>query len=150
MKRQLSKIPKSLRSSEHAVYLEAEMADNTLPDKLSFFYDTPSDRRTYHADGAQVGVTTSGDVYIAFYIERPWLPKKVVYDWNPPALGEVVEQETETGEAPGVFWIREIQASFIINPNRTTAIMQSLAKAVEIGKQQQDAVEKAAKEAAPK
>jgi hypothetical protein len=90
---------------------EPTPAKENEPASVTFFFEKTNDFRTAHADGVLGSMTPTGQVFLAFYVERAPIPKTVVHAVNPDStLGEV---KSVTGKQ-GVY--REIQSAVILTP----------------------------------
>lgn len=68
-------------------------ADNTV----AFDYIKTAQFRSIHADGAIGGITPNGNIHLAFYSERPAIPRRVVQRVTPSgALGDEVQERRES------------------------------------------------------
>jgi hypothetical protein len=76
--------------------------------------------RVVHADGAVGGVTPSGNLNIAFYSERPAIPRMMVHKRNEDGtLGDPLPEQTIV--RPGI--IREMDVDVVIRPEAVDALV---------------------------
>jgi hypothetical protein len=69
--------------------------------------------RVIHADGVIGSVTPSGNVHVAFFSERPAIPRMMVHARNPNGtLGDPIPEQTLV--RPGV--IREMDVDVVLSP----------------------------------
>jgi hypothetical protein len=103
------------------------------PQSITFVYKERSDYLTSHADGAQVGTTPQANIYMGFYLERPWNPTKVTHSLlTSGQLGGVTTQEGEAGaRASEPTLIRELQTGVVLSVTTAKQILQSLKQAIE-------------------
>jgi hypothetical protein len=79
--------------------------------------------RVIHADGAIGGVTPSGNVHIAFFSERPAIPRMMVHKRDPNGtLGQVIPEQTVL--RPGV--IREMDVDVVLSPGAVDELIKWL------------------------
>lgn len=82
------------------------------PTNVVFEYIKSQHFRVIHADGAIGGITPSGNVHVAFYSERPAIPRMMVHEANPDgSLGKLLPEQTV--KRPGV--IREMDVDVVLN-----------------------------------
>lgn len=78
---------------------------------VTFFFEKTSSFQTLHADGVLGSLTPSGQVFLAFYVERSPIPKTVIC---PVENGEVGEPSEIAGKK-GIF--REIHSAIVLSPS---------------------------------
>lgn len=87
-----------------------EKSNPLLP--VRFNTEKDAEFRTYYADGAWGMVNNSGTIILSFYVERPPLPKSVIYQQN--EKGEVTLSNPEDGpieSAKELIGVRDYQAA---------------------------------------
>jgi hypothetical protein len=96
------------------------MPDEKLP-TVVFNFEKSSGYATHHADGVLGGTTPSGDVFFAFYVERPVIPKLFEQELHPDGkLGKLVKVEGREG----IF--REIQTGVVLSREAATVLRQRI------------------------
>jgi hypothetical protein len=79
--------------------------------------------RVVHADGAVGGVTPSGNLHIAFFSERPAIPRMMVHRRNENGtLGDLLPEQTVV--RPGM--IREMDVDIMIQPHAVGSLIKWL------------------------
>jgi len=88
-------------------------------DKIKFYYVKSNHFKSFFANGAYGGLGPNGLINIAFYIERPAIPKAIVHDLEPDGkLGKEITSERE-GKS-GV--IREVDCNIMMDLNTAKTI----------------------------
>jgi hypothetical protein len=91
--------------------------------EITFEYIKSNLFRVIHADGAIGSVTPSGNLHIAFFSERPALPRLMVHKRDSAGtLGPPVPERTEV--RAGV--IREMDVDVVLSPIATDALINWL------------------------
>lgn len=85
-----------------------DSSDEQQPRKIKFDYIKSNFFRVIRVDGIWGGITPNADIQIAFWNERPAIPKQVVYEIMPD--GDVIEN-IEGREAI----VREVEVSMILD-----------------------------------
>jgi hypothetical protein len=93
------------------------------PQTVAFEYIKSQLFRVVHADGAVGGVTPSGNLHIAFFSERPAIPRMLVHQRNPDGtLGDLLPEQTVV--RPGI--IREMDFDVVIRPEVVDTLLNWL------------------------
>jgi hypothetical protein len=89
-------------------------ADDIKEAQVVFEYAKDPMFRSTHADGFIGGLTPNGHIHLAFFSERPLLPKKHIFRINPDgSLGaEVVDERTSSGSI-----VRDLQVDVLMTVN---------------------------------
>jgi hypothetical protein len=105
---------------------------DTPPTSVTFYYEQAGEFSTHHADGAQVGATPHGNIYMSFYLERPLNPKKVTIEVTKIGqLGKIISQQLELGTDPGIpAMIRELQTSIVLSVPVAKGLLETLRETV--------------------
>jgi len=95
---------------------------------VTFHYQRASDFSTHHIDGAQLGATPLGYIYISFFLERPLNPIKATFAIDPfGQLGKITDQQIELGVKPGTpELIREMQTSIVLGLPAAKGLIEAL------------------------
>jgi hypothetical protein len=76
--------------------------------------------RVIHADGAIGGITPEGNLHLAFFSDRPAIPKMQVHKRNPDgSLGNMLNEHTIV--RPGI--IREMDIDVVISPDAARSLI---------------------------
>lgn len=104
----------------------------TPPASVTFYYERAGEFSTHHADGAQVGATPHGNIYVSFYLERPLNPEKATIEVTKNGqLGEIINQQLELGSDPGVpAMIRELQSSIVLSIPAAKGLLKTMQETV--------------------
>jgi hypothetical protein len=88
--------------------------DDIKEAKVVFEYAKDPMFRSTHADGFIGGLTPNGHIHLAFFSERPLLPKKHVFRINPDgSLGpEIVDEKTSAESI-----VRDLQVDVLMTVN---------------------------------
>jgi hypothetical protein len=95
-------------------------SEQNSPSEIIFDYIKSNLFRVVHCDGAIGGVTPSGNLHIAFFSERPAIPRTLVHSRNemgtlgPPIPERVVGR-------PGV--VREMDVDVVVSPRAVDALI---------------------------
>jgi hypothetical protein len=104
------------------------------PSTITFFFEKTGSFQTSHADGVFGSVTPSGQVFLAFYVERSPIPKTMVCPIS--ADGTIGEPSEFTGKQ-GIF--REVQSAVVLSPNALNDLKTHIEKLQNILKDLKDA-----------
>ena len=88
------------------------MADETSQkaQTISFDFIKSSAYRVVHADGAWGGLNVRGNIFMAFYVERPAIPTRITNAITPEGrLGEELSRE----QRPAV--VREVEVGVVMD-----------------------------------
>ena len=85
---------------------------NPHDDELAFDYIKSSDFRAVFAEGAIGGVTPSGSVHFALYVERNAIPKRQIFEWDAETgtVGELRRQDIRAAI------VREMSCDVYLDP----------------------------------
>jgi len=101
------------------------MDEPELP-TITFHFEKGTGYATHHADGVLGGETPIGDIYFAFYVERPVIPKVLEQEIRSDGtLGDVVRCEGREGI------YREIQTGVIMSKEAATVLRDRLNELLE-------------------
>jgi hypothetical protein len=92
-----------------------------MPAEIRFAYEKSSSFSTIYADGAMGGPVPSGNVYVAFFVERAAHPDASFHKIDPG--GRVAEQVRTEGHP---HLVRELQTAVILNLNSARAVRDLL------------------------
>src|SRR5215204_882367 len=102
------------------------MAKKSQPNEapeIIFEYIKSNLFRVIHCDGAIGGVTPSGNLHIAFFSERPAMPRTLVHTRNEMGtLGPPIPERTEGRRSV----IREMDVDVVVAPRAVDALIQWL------------------------
>jgi len=102
---------------------------NAPTDEVIFEYIKSPMFRTAHADGAIGGITPQGYLHLAFYNERPAIPKAIVHKVNSNGtLGAMLPERTIS--RPGI--IREMDVDVVLSPEALDALIKWLNEQKEV------------------
>jgi len=93
---------------------------NPGPPEVTFDYIKSNLFRVIHCDGAIGGVTPSGNLHIAFFSERPAIPRTLVHARDDHGtLGPPIPERTQG--RPGV--VREMDIDVVLSPRAADALI---------------------------
>ena len=85
-----------------------------LESSIAFDYVKSSQFRSVHADGLIGGVTPNGHVHVAFFSERPAIPRRIVQAIGPDgSLGEELLDQRESRNSI----VREMDVDIFLAPD---------------------------------
>ena len=100
-----------------------ESASSAPPTNVLFEYIKSQMFRVIHADGAIGGITPSGNLHMAFYSERPAIPRAQVHRREEDGtLGPLVPEQTIS--RPGV--VREMDVDVVLSAAAVDGLIQWL------------------------
>ena len=88
-----------------------------IPSEVTFFYDKASNFSTSPVDGAVGGPVPSGNIYLAFFLERGGIGTTATHRVAPDGT---VQEQIRTDLTPHV--VRELQTAIVMNLNSARAI----------------------------
>lgn len=101
-----------------------ENLDEVQNRKIKFDYIKSNYFRVIHVDGVSGGITPNFDIHVAFWNERPPIPKHVEYEVL--SNGEVIEKIDGTEAI-----VREVEVSMILNAETAQIIIEWLQNQLE-------------------
>jgi hypothetical protein len=104
----------------------AAPATGGLPDRLVVEYLKSQYFRVAHVDGAIGGPTPSGHIHLAFFSERPAIPRRLVIPLKDGKPGDPIPEETVVREG----MIREMDIDLMMSISAAEEIARLLTKIV--------------------
>lgn len=101
---------------------KGDVAQKLAPDQevVVFEYIKSNFFRVIHSDGAIGGITPEGNIHLAFFSDRPAIPKMQIHKKNADGtLGEMLPEHTIA--RPGI--IREMDIDIVISPDAVQALI---------------------------
>ncbi len=110
--------------------VKAEKISNQKSEEVIIFeYIKSNFFRVVHADGAIGGVTPEGNLHLAFFSDRPAIPKMQVFKRNPDgSLGNILNEHTVV--RPGI--IREMDVDIVISREAARSLVSWLNQNLEM------------------
>jgi hypothetical protein len=106
-----------------------KMAGSQDQQVVVFEYIKSNFFRVIHADGAIGGITPEGNLHLAFFSDRPAIPKMQVHQRNADgSLGEIMNEHTVV--RPGI--IREMDIDVVFNREAAKSLVNWINQQLEI------------------
>jgi hypothetical protein len=93
------------------------MTKNNSPKEILIHYIKTPSYRTYHVDGAYGGLTTKGNIYCEFFVERNVTPQSVLYSVD--ENGRLGKLKRKTGKEG---FVREIECGISLDIKTARAL----------------------------
>lgn len=96
-----------------------------LPSEITMHYIKTNGYRTYHVDGAFGGLTSKGNIYCEFFVERNVTPQQVTYEIEENGqLGKEKERSGKKG------FIRQIECGISLDIKTAVNLKEWLEKRI--------------------